>query len=131
MFAAVPGDSFAAQRDSMMQAVLAKIAGLENVAAESVFKNIKSLKGVPAGRVPRMMNFGYGRSLGVGCLHCHVRDQWDSDEKAQKQIARDMHAMVGKINGEMLPAIKNLKSERPGVNCTTCHRGQAKPAQNM
>ena len=39
--------------------------------------------------------------------------------------------MVGTINGELLPKIKNLKSEHPGINCTTCHRGQVKPAQNM
>jgi hypothetical protein len=39
--------------------------------------------------------------------------------------------MVGKINGEMLKNIKNLKSENPVVNCTTCHRGQVKPALNL
>jgi len=126
-----PVDSFAAERDSMMKAVLQRIAGRENAPAESVFKNIQSLKGMPAGRVPRIMNLGYGKSLGVRCAHCHDTDRWDSDDKPQKQIARDMHALVGKLNGEMLPAIKNLKSEHPGVNCTTCHRGQVKPAQNM
>lgn len=130
-FAPVPGDSFAAERDSLMKAVLKQIAGRENVPAESVFKNIKSLTGTPAGRLVRIMNMGYGRSLGVGCLHCHVQDKWDSDEKPQKQVARDMAAMMKTINSQLLPAIKNLKSEQPGINCTTCHRGQKKPAQNM
>ncbi len=130
-FAPVPGDSFAAERDSLMREVLKQIAGRETMPAESVFKNIRTLKGVPAGRVARIMNFGYGRSLGVRCAHCHDPAKWDSDDKAQKQIARDMHAMMGRINSELLPAIRNLKSEQPGVNCTTCHRGQVKPAQNL
>ena len=131
MFAPVPGDSFAAQRDSMMREVLRQIAGRENVAAESVFKNIKSMKGVPAGRLVRIMNMGYGRSLGVSCLHCHVQNKWDSEDKPQKQVAREMAEMMRTINTQLLPAIKNLKSEQPIVNCTTCHRGQRKPAQDL
>ena len=74
---------------------------------------------------------GYARSLGVNCTHCHVPEKWESDEKPQKQIARDMAAMVAKINGESLKAIKNLKSQTPSVNCTTCHRGQVMPALNL
>ena len=35
------------------------------------------------------------------------------------------------LNTELLPKIKNLKSEHPVVNCTTCHRGQVKPATNL
>ena len=35
------------------------------------------------------------------------------------------------INSELLPKIKNLKSDHPGVNCTTCHRGAVKPALNL
>jgi hypothetical protein len=30
-----------------------------------------------------------------------------------------------------LANIKHLKSERPVVNCTTCHRGAIKPALDM
>jgi hypothetical protein len=126
-----PPDSFAAERDSLMNEVLKNIAGRENVAAESVFKNIKLLKGIPAGRLPRIMNLGYGRSLGVRCRHCHVEGHWDAEDKPQKQIARDMSEMLHTINTELLPKIKNLKSEHPIVNCTTCHRGAVKPALNL
>jgi len=124
-------DTFAAERDSMMNAVLKEIAGHESTAAESVFKNIKLLKGMPAGRVLRIMNMGWGKGLGVRCAHCHDTKKWDSDDKPQKQITRDMSAMTQTINNEMLPKIKNLRSEKPGVNCTTCHRGSIKPAQNL
>lgn len=123
-----PVDSFAAERDSLMKDVLSRIAGRENAPAESVFKNIKLFKGVPAGRIPRMMNLGFGHSLGVRCAHCHIENHWADEDKPQKQIAREMVAMVDTINSLMLPRIKNLKSEHPLVTCTTCHRGARKPA---
>jgi len=130
-FAPLPGDTFAVERDSLMNVVLHEIAGKEGVAAESVFKNIKTFKGVPAGRLLRIMNLGYGRSLGVRCAHCHVQDKWDSEDKPQKQIARDMADMAHTIDAELLPKIKNLHSEKPFVNCTTCHRNHVIPATNM
>lgn len=108
-----------------------QIKGKETEPAEKVFKNIQMLKTVPAGRLLAMMEMGYARSLGVNCTHCHVAEKWESDEKATKQIAREMAAMTAKINGELLKNIKNLKSEAPTVNCTTCHRGQVKPALNL
>ena len=108
-----------------------QIKGKEKEPAEKVFKNIQMLKGIPAGRLLAIMEMGYARSLGVNCTHCHVAEKWESEEKPQKQIAREMAAMVGKINGEYLKNIKNLKSAAPTVNCTTCHRGQVKPALNL
>lgn len=108
-----------------------QIKGRENEPAEKVFKNVQMMKTVPAGRLLAIMEMGYARSLGVNCTHCHAPEKWESEEKPPKQIAREMAAMVGKINGEMLKNIKNLKSENPVVNCTTCHRGQVKPALNL
>ena len=124
-------DSFVAERDSLMKDVLQRIAGRENAPAESVFKNIKVLKGVPAGRIPRIMNMGFGHSLGVRCAHCHVENHWADEDKPQKQIAREMMAMVDTITSVMLPRIKNLKSEHPRVSCSTCHRGSRVPATSF
>lgn len=126
-----PIDSFVAERDSLTKDILQHIAGRENAPAESVFKNIKMFKGMPAGRIPRIMNMGFGRSLGVNCTHCHVAGHWADEDKPQKQIARDMMALADTLNSVMLPRIKNLKSERPTVNCTTCHRGARKPATGL
>jgi len=109
----------------------AQIKGKEQEPAEKVFKNIQSMKGVPAGRLLAIMEFGYARSLGVNCTHCHTADKWEAEDKNTKQIAREMSAMVGTINNSLLKDIKNLKSETPIVNCTTCHRGQIKPALNL
>lgn len=124
-------DSVTASRERFAREVLASIAGREHLPADSVFRNIEALKGVPAGRLVRMMNMGFGRALGVSCDHCHDTDEWESDEKRPKEIARRMLAMVETINRELLPKIENLKSDQPTVNCTTCHRGATKPALNM
>lgn len=108
-----------------------QIAGKENLPAETVFKNIQFLKGVPAGRLLAVMKIGYSRSLGVNCTHCHIVDEWEKDEKPTKQTARDMAQMVRTINNDLLKNIKNLKSQSPVINCTTCHRGQTKPALDL
>ena len=114
--------------DRIMNAVLARIAGRENEPAEQVFKNIQSMKGMPAGRLVRVMNMGYRRALGVACTHCHFGQDYSSDEKRPKRAAREMMAMNKMIN-ERLRSLENLegKPEENFVNCTTCHRGQVEP----
>lgn len=116
------------KNDQIARAVLEHIAGRENEPAEKVFKNIQSLKGMPAGRLVRVMNMGYSRALGVGCLHCHFGQDYSSDEMRPKRAAREMMAMNKMIN-EQLRSLKNLegKPEEKFVNCTTCHRGQVDP----
>src|SRR5262245_49896558 len=108
-----------------------RIAEQKDKPAEEVFKNIQQLKGVPAGRLLAIMEIGYSKSLGVDCRHCHVVDQWEKDDKPTKQITREMALMARTINNEYLKKIKNLKSENTIINCTTCHRGQTKPALNL
>jgi hypothetical protein len=109
-----------------------QIAGKENQPATEVFKNIQYFKtNVPAGRLLAVMEIGYSKSLGVNCTHCHVPGAWDKEDKPAKQITREMAQMTMAINTDLLAKVKNLKSARPGVNCTTCHRGQVKPALNL
>ena len=108
-----------------------QIKGRENDLAPTVFKNIKTMTNTPAGRLLSVMEFGFARSLGVNCTHCHVPDKWELEDKTQKQTARDMSAMVSTINRDLLKNIKNLKSQSPIVNCTTCHRGEVKPALDL
>ena len=111
-----------------------QIKGREQEPADKVFKNLQTpfLKASNAGRVLAVMEIAYARSLGVTCTHCHTPDRWEAEDKPQKQIARDMAAMMAKINSpELLRGIKNLKSPTPTINCTTCHRGDTKPALNI
>ena len=109
------------------------IAGQENKPAGEVFKNIQMqmFKAMPAGRLLRVMELGYAKSLGVNCTHCHVAGEWEKEDKPTKQITRDMAAMVATISNDLLKKIKNLKGPDPAINCTTCHRGQTKPALNL
>ena len=124
-------DSVTLERERYVREVRQEIAGREAVPASQVFRNIKMLGDVPAGRLLAIMNLGYGKSLGVSCTHCHVVGEWDREDKTQKQTARDMSRMVASINNDLLKNIPNLTGPNAIVNCTTCHRGQVKPALDL
>jgi Photosynthetic reaction centre cytochrome C subunit len=119
-------DSFVAERDSMTKIVLQDIAGKENAPAESVFKNIKLMKGVPAERVLRTMN-AFGHSLGVSCRFCHIPGHWADEDKPHKRIARDMMTMSRAINDSLLSKVYNPDNDRRFVGCNTCHHGHPNP----
>lgn len=119
-------DTLAPLRLRAITAQLQRIAGRENAPAESVFQNVKVLKGVPAGHFLQIMNDGFGHGLGVSCGYCHVPGQWASDQKANKDVARAMVQMVNRINAD-LRAMPNLPDSQPMVGCITCHRMAAKP----
>ena len=108
-----------------------RIQGREKEPAETVFKNIQILKGRPAGALLSIMDMGYRASLGVRCSHCHDTQNFASDDKSEKRVAREMSNMVRDINEKYLKSIQGLESEKPVVNCTTCHRGQVKPALDL
>src|SRR4051794_2178082 len=65
--------------------------------AEQQFKNIQTLKGVPADQVIPAMQF-ISASLGVECDFCHVDRAFDKDDKKPKQSARFMIEMQNGIN---------------------------------
>lgn len=109
----------------------AKIAGRQTRPARQVFQNIQLSEEVPAGRLLGIMEVGYARSLGVTCAHCHVAGEWEKDDQAPKRTARAMIRMMRAINQEYLREIPTLQNESPAVNCTTCHRGQLKPALDL
>jgi hypothetical protein len=123
--------AIAADNKKEADEVREKIKGRENAPADSVFENIKMFKGVPASRLVNAMEMGFSPALGAKCTLCHVEDKWASEDKKEKQVARDMAAMTRTINDSLLAKIPHLDSEHPSVTCTTCHRGQKKPATNM
>jgi hypothetical protein len=87
--------------------------------AEKKYKNIQMFKGLPADRIESIM-FAFKNSLGVECTYCHVKDQFEKDDKTMKQTARKMITIVRESNAK-------LGSAR--VSCFTCHRGQPRPAE--
>lgn len=120
----------AAENARYVAALKAQIAGKEKTPAKEVFKNLKLFGELPAERLLGVMENGFAKSLGVSCSHCHNPQAWDSDEKDAKQIAREMSGLARSIR-EQLKGIEKLGSRNPTVNCTTCHRGNTKPATSL
>ncbi|MEP7372780.1 MAG: photosynthetic reaction center cytochrome c subunit family protein [Chitinophagaceae bacterium] len=114
-----------------MNDVMASIKGKEKWPADSVFKNLKVIKGqssVSAEHLLWMMNWGWSTELGVSCSHCHTTSKSESGSLPTKNIARGMWIMRVTINKEILPSIMGLNHEKnPKVTCITCHRGKPVP----
>lgn len=123
-------DSLDAAKQKYVDEIMLTISGKEKMPADSVFKDIQMLKGMPAERLLGLMNNGFSKALGVGCDHCHNTQDFASNELPAKEIARQMMTMSGKIR-EMLAEIKEIKTKDAHVNCTTCHRGNIIPANKM
>lgn len=90
--------------------------------AKKVFHNLQIVKDVPAKQLPMIMAY-FSRSLGVRCMFCHNLDDFPSDEKPPKRMARKMLRMVQDVrqhfyNGGDIP-----------VGCYTCHQGEMLPPE--
>ena len=109
-----PSDALKAEFEEMM-----KNSEQDKRPAEQVYKNIQTLKGLPAGRWVMLMTM-FAKSLGVDCTHCHVQGEFDKDDKPAKQIARKMLGLTGAIAREIYKG-------PTAINCYTCHRGQLQP----
>ena len=92
--------------------------------AEQVFKNVQSLKGIPADEFMSTMGF-FSASLGISCVDCHTPESggdWTkyADETDRKRRSRGMIAMVNLMN-------KNFFGGKRELTCYTCHRGSTSP----
>ena len=94
-------------------------AGSKEERAEQKYKNIQLLKGIPSERLMKVM-FAFKSSLGVDCTYCHIKDQFEKDDKPAKQTARKMIQLVRDTNAKLGTATR--------VTCFTCHRGSTRPA---
>jgi len=105
--------------------VVASLVGAQNAASpsakttEQAFKNIQTLKGIPADQLIPTMQF-IANSLGVDCEYCHVHGAFDKDDKKPKQTARKMMEMMSAINSS------HFEGHRE-VTCYSCHHGNAHP----
>ena len=97
-----------------------------------------NLKVFPAGTttaqlLPAMRNFA--AALGTNCGYCHVwtgpglpTNNYASDEKPAKEVARVMMRMATDVNNTLKNNIKGKPAnEITQVQCMTCHRGKAIP----
>jgi hypothetical protein len=122
------GQSVQEINDGFIRQISKQIAGHEQEPAGQVFKNIHTLNNTPAARLLLIMNLGYSRALGVTCTHCHVEQDFSSDDKRSKRAAREMATMHRSIN-DQLAKMQNLDPNPQGhfINCSTCHRGAVDP----
>jgi len=124
-------DSLAADRAKYTKLIKEAIAGKEKMKASEVFKNIKIFKEQTAEQMLGIMETRWSKTLGVSCSHCHNTKDFASEEKHDHQVARDMVAMVGKINDDLLATMPAYatKDKKPRIGCSTCHRGEAHPGR--
>lgn len=98
----------------------------------------KNLKVLPKDISPEVLDKimdGYKAALGVKCNFCHVPSKEDptqqdfaSDEKDEKKIARSMMRMTLKINKKFFDVNKPIIGDTSLViSCNTCHHGQPHP----
>jgi hypothetical protein len=99
--------------------VLANGSVPQELTAGQAFKNIQVLKTIPSSQLQGAMDF-IAASLGVGCDHCHVGNEFEKDEKPTKQMARRMIQMMFDLN-------RGSFVGKGGVTCYTCHRGRPRP----
>ena len=74
----------------------------------------------------------FTQALGVGCDYCHVANpagtepemNFASDAKQEKNVARLMIRMTGRINEGFIARVPDSHTV---VTCWTCHRGEAQP----
>ena len=91
--------------------------------AETAFKNIQVLKGIPVDDFLDTMGI-MSAALGFDCAECHVGAgtdavKWEADTD-RKRMARRMTLMVAAIN-------RTNFGNRQVVTCWTCHRGRDIP----
>jgi hypothetical protein len=77
----------------------------------------------------------FSTSLGVHCNYCHVAQKVEgqdrphmdfaSDDKQEKDVARDMMRMTASINRDFLPKMGDHTLEQ--ITCVTCHNGHSTP----
>lgn len=122
-------DSVATGRAIHIAELKKYIQSKESLPADSVFKNLQTIGGFEAGLMPVIME-KWSIALGVGCEYCHDTNNWASDTVHEKKTARQMAGPLNEAIRTVLGKIEGL-SERPVVNCATCHRGEIKPATRV
>jgi photosynthetic reaction center cytochrome c subunit len=89
---------------------------------------VKVLRGLTVPEFEAEMQF-MNQALGVACGHCHVRNNFASDDNPKKAAARRMLEMTQAINKQFFAYYRpqGEESKLGKVTCYTCHQGAEKP----
>lgn len=123
---------------SMAVVVASAVAFTAPPAEDPGYKNLKILpKDISKEQLHKVMH-GFNDALGVKCNFCHApskdtASKWPdfaSDEKPEKNIAREMMKMTVKINKKFF-GVKHpvFGEEGMEITCVTCHHGEAHPEE--
>lgn len=121
-------------------AVLVLVASLSAVRGAGTqipekFENLQYFpKDIPRDTLVNVMR-GFSFALGVRCQYCHAGGDgisfqgvdFKSDDKLAKRKARYMLQMRDTINLRLLAALPGRSAPGLEVQCSTCHRGLARP----
>jgi hypothetical protein len=102
--------------------------------ADPIFKNLKVLpKNITHDQLDSVMHM-FNNSLGVKCNFCHASQKdnpkkldFASDEKGEKNAAREMFKMTERINKKFFHFKKDADHPIPPVGCFSCHHGDPHP----
>jgi hypothetical protein len=103
-------------------------------ADDHTFKNLKVLpKNTTHEQLDSVMHM-FNNSLGVKCNFCHASQKdnqrkldFASDEKGEKNAAREMMRMTDRINKKFFHFKKDADHPIPPVGCFSCHHGNPHP----
>lgn len=129
-----------ARSSRMCSLALAAFAAIPSARAQEPWtwpekpKNLRVFGKDFTGERLRPVMTGFTRALGVRCTYCHVGEEgkplatydFASDQKPNKERAREMYRMLGSINGH-LKKIDPSGDKRVNMWCHTCHQGRSRP----
>lgn len=112
------------------------IAAVKQPVGNDKFKNLQVLpKNITEDSLDKIMD-GFTTDLGVDCKYCHKRDKkadtliYESDNKSEKEIARNMMRMTMDLNKKYFQFNETVKAEQvQAVTCFTCHRKEPMPSK--
>lgn len=122
---AIVKDTLATDREKYILAFKDSLKGKETVLADSVFKNIKSLKGKSTEQLLSIMN-NWGHALGVTCKFCHDVNNWASEKSRNHLRTREMIVMNDRLNRELLSQMKGFR-QPVTMGCISCHNEMKEP----
>ena len=118
--------------------VFGAVASMPQETKAPEYKNLKVLSKKLTHRQLGGIMDQWAKALGVRCNFCHARgadgkNDFASDAKPEKLMAREMFKMTAKINKKYFKAGKDSLGMvmNTGIACVTCHHGTSHPEGGM
>ena len=121
-------DTLMNDREKYLTFLRDSLKGKETLPADSVFKNIQTLKGKSTEQVLSIMN-NWGHALGVSCKFCHEVNNWASEKSRNHLRTREMVVMNDALNKDLLANMKGFR-QPVTMGCISCHNEMKEPTHD-